>query len=177
MNILAQETGIINPLDFKYHVNKGRLRTTVKILGQQRERSHLAYAYNYRIPFKTFLEIIALEYVIHHKNENTQEDEKHNLRLWPRGYHDSLHNSGSKNPFWGKHHTKESRQKISQTRIGNLNLKNEDIVNLVVSQGLSTRQAGKVLGASKMTIWNRLKHLEYNNVGPRKKPIWIKGGT
>lgn len=53
-------------------------------------------------------------YVIHHKNENPQDNSISNLELMERGKHVSLHESGEKHHFYGKHLSPEHRRKVSE---------------------------------------------------------------
>ena len=165
---------ILNPLDYKYCLSQGRYRTTKLIFGQRRYRSHLAYAYYYRILFKRLLEILDLGYVIHHLDGNMQNDEKHNLRLWLKNYHHSYHSS-----------SEETKKKISQSRKErglskgiknpkyNHSLKNEDIIELVVNQDKSLFEVGKILKVNNSSIHYRLtKTLGYKFSARRR--IWIK---
>ena len=69
-------------------------------------------------------------HVIHHKDYNKWNNALSNLELMSLGEHSSLHNSGKGNPmydvhlsgeknhFYGKHHTAETKRKISEANKG-----------------------------------------------------------
>ena len=56
--------------------------------------------------------------VIHHINGDKSDDRTENLQKMTRAKHTSLHVSGINNPFYGKHHSEESKKKISDTLEG-----------------------------------------------------------
>ena len=53
-------------------------------------------------------------YVIHHKNENPQDNSISNLELMSKTNHGRIHNIGEKNPNYGKPLPPEHRRKISE---------------------------------------------------------------
>lgn len=74
--------------------------------------------------------IIPKRFVIHHKDENKENDHIDNLNCMSKSEHRKYHTTGEKNPnygkdmfgennpMWGKHHTEESNQKNSKSHIG-----------------------------------------------------------
>lgn len=66
--------------------------------------------------------------VIHHKNEDTLDDDINNLEKMTKGNHNIIHKTGSKNPMWGrissknpnygKKHSEKTKKKISKTMKG-----------------------------------------------------------
>ena len=51
---------------------------------------------------------------IHHVDENKTNNAADNLVLIERSFHRRLHTLGEKNPMYGKHHSLETREKISK---------------------------------------------------------------
>ena len=204
MNDLAQQVGILNPLDYKYYLRGGRYVTTTEILGQRKYHSHLVYAHSHQIPFENFLEMLASGFIVHHQDENKQNDKDFNLQLLPKGCHHRYHNSGEKNTMWGKHPSLKTLQKMSQANMGkspsietrqkmskikkgkylgekssnyNHNLRNEDIIGLVINQKISACQTAKILGVSKCVIQKRLKSLKYKAYGKPGSHYFIWKGN
>ena len=82
-------------------------------------------------------------YAVHHINENPEDNRPENLLIITHPEHTALHNSerkGENNPFYGKHHTEESRKKMSTPIIGT-NLKTGETREFV-----GAREASRVLG-------------------------------
>jgi hypothetical protein len=59
-------------------------------------------------------------YVIHHKDENHNNDDPDNHQKMTRGDHRRLHQTGNKHWLFGKHHTKETKSKISASKLGTI---------------------------------------------------------
>lgn len=57
-------------------------------------------------------------YVIHHKDFNRNNNDISNLIKMTKSEHRILHMTGENHFFFGKHHTKESREKMSLAKIG-----------------------------------------------------------
>lgn len=93
------------------------------VLGKIR-RSHLVW-------YKHTGEIIKYPYIIHHKNGNTLDDRFKNLKKELTSKHSSFHNKGKKHTL-GKHHTKETKEKISKAHKGK-KFSEEHIKNLSLS--------------------------------------------
>jgi hypothetical protein len=55
---------------------------------------------------------------VHHKDFNSVNDMPDNLQLMEKGKHLSLHKKGIRHHMFGKHHTKESREKMSLVHSG-----------------------------------------------------------
>ena len=53
---------------------------------------------------------------IHHKDENKLNNNIDNLELLTESKHLSLHTSGEKHHFYGRHHSQETIKKISETK-------------------------------------------------------------
>lgn len=64
------------------------------------------------------------EYVVHHIDGNIDNNDLSNLEIYLDGVHKSLHHRGktglrgTSNPFYGKTHSTETRDRISRTRKG-----------------------------------------------------------
>ena len=58
-------------------------------------------------------------YDVHHKDHNRQNNSIYNLELIERHVHRSEHKKGFKHYLYGKHHTDETKRKISNTNINN----------------------------------------------------------
>lgn len=59
-------------------------------------------------------------HVIHHKDFNHYNDNPANHRKMTIGAHRSLHTKGERHHMFGKHHTKESKDKISKSKTGTI---------------------------------------------------------
>ncbi len=57
-------------------------------------------------------------WAIHHLDENKLNNSLNNLVYLTRLEHIKLHKKGNKNKFYGKHHTEETKRKISETLTG-----------------------------------------------------------
>ena len=77
--------------------------------------------------------------------------------------------SGKNNPMYGKHHTKETKQKISNAMKGRVgenasnykyHITEEELYNLYMVQGLSQQKIAELYGCTTQTICNKLK--KYN---------------
>lgn len=77
----------------------------------------------HRLIFEDFYKFIPENYVVHHKDENKLNNCILNLQLMKLPQHFSHHNKGDKNPkVWlGKKHSKETREKISNSLKGEKN--------------------------------------------------------
>lgn len=77
--------------------------------------------------------------------------------------HNRLHHTGKEGGFRGKHHTEETKQKLSDAREGEKNpnykyhITEEELYDLYVVQGLSTYKIADLYGCNHWTIWNNLK--------------------
>ncbi len=58
------------------------------------------------------------QWAIHHLDENKLNNSLNNLVYLTRLEHIKLHKKGNKNKFYGKHHTEETKRKISETLTG-----------------------------------------------------------
>ena len=84
---------------------------------------------SYRLPYHQIfldthpelgLDEIPTGWVIHHKNLNHKDNDPDNLQLMTHNDHNRLHMTG--NQYWkGKHHSEESKAKISSSNLGNKN--------------------------------------------------------
>ena len=61
------------------------------------------------------------KFVVHHKDENPYNNRFDNLQKLTKFDHKSLHNSGDKNPLFGKHLSEETKRKLSVTKSGDKN--------------------------------------------------------
>ena len=76
----------------------------------------------HRLIFEEFYGMkIPKGYVIHHKNGNKLDNCILNLQLLKRSAHQSYHNTKEKNSMYGKHHSDETKQKISNANGGENN--------------------------------------------------------
>jgi deoxycytidine triphosphate deaminase len=55
---------------------------------------------------------------VHHINSNRFDNRPENLTPIDSGVHQSFHSSGDRNPFFGKRHSEETRQRLSSVRSG-----------------------------------------------------------
>ena len=56
--------------------------------------------------------------VIHHINQKKDDNRIENLTCMTLSAHMKLHTTGENHPFFGKHHTEESKRKISESKKG-----------------------------------------------------------
>ena len=73
-----------------------------------------------------------------------------------------------KNPFYNKKHSKETKEKISQSRLGKYNGNQEKIVIVEGKEYKSLSETAKVFGVVPATILNRIKSKNYPNYSYRK---------
>lgn len=71
----------------------------------------------HRLVWNVFNGEIPDGYVVHHLDENKQNNKIENLSLMSNFEHNSMHKIGNKNTF-GFRHTEESKQKMSENRKG-----------------------------------------------------------
>ena len=84
----------------------------------------------HRLIFEDFYNMkIPEDYIIHHKNGNKTDNCILNLQLLHKVTHNKLHSLGENNPFYGKKHSDESKQKMSISKIGKPMKK--DIINKI----------------------------------------------
>jgi len=58
------------------------------------------------------------EWEVHHMDENKLNNRPDNLAVIRPGAHQRIHSAGTRNPFYGKQHTAETRQHLSEKRTG-----------------------------------------------------------
>jgi len=151
---------LVNPEKVKYCLGaKNRWVVTPPVNGKRWLRSHLVYAFHRKLTLEVMQSLLDLGYVIHHKDNIPGNDSMENLELLKNGKHISLHNKGRKYP-----HRPSRRPDV----------KDKDIIDLVVRRNFTLSMAGKTLRASLSLIRDRLLSTGYRNYGS-KKSIWIKG--
>lgn len=73
----------------------------------------------HRLIYETFWGItLPQEIQIHHIDENKTNNCILNLEAMTESEHHKLHNQGKNNPFYGKHHTEETKKKLSELHKG-----------------------------------------------------------
>lgn len=143
---------IVDPEKVKYYLNKHRWVITRQINGKQWRRSHLVYAWHYHLTLETMKLLFDLNYLIHHKDKNPQNDDIENLELIKRGKHQTLHQKGANSSLY-RH-----------------DVKIEQVIDLVVRQGFSTHKAAKFFKVDHATVQNRLYKAGYTF----QYPIWAE---
>ena len=85
--------------------------------------------------------------VIHHKNGDSSDNRIENLQKMTRGKHTNLHKIGNQY-FLGKHHTDETKQKMSDAKLGKPNnIKGKHwVLSGETKQKMSDAKIGKFLG-------------------------------
>lgn len=58
------------------------------------------------------------KYYVHHINHNPEDNRASNLLIITPKAHSVYHNTGENNHFYGKHHTEETKQKMSEAHEG-----------------------------------------------------------
>ena len=91
---------------------------------------------------------------IHHINGDKMNNSINNLELMERYSHNHLHKSGENHPMYGKHHSEETRVKMSISHVGN---RSTPIVQLTMQGDYiatfnSVKEAGEKLGISPCNI-------------------------
>lgn len=80
---------------------------------------HYHLKYLHRIIWEDFYGVSVPEgYIVHHKNGNKLDNCILNLQLVSNKKHSSMHNLGENHPMYGKNHTRESRNKMSNSLKG-----------------------------------------------------------
>ena len=88
--------------------NDGYWRITSSKEGNNGKRLH-------RLIFEDYHKCTLLpNAVIHHRDGNKLNNRYENLELMSRGEHSILHHKGENNHMWGKNHSDETKQKISE---------------------------------------------------------------
>ena len=96
-------------------------------------------------------------YIVHHKNEDKLDNSPKNLIMMTRGEHTKLHQAGNTNTL-GKYHTKESKQKMSETKKGEKHpgakLTNLDVkwIKMWLSLGYTQQSIAKAFNVSTTCI-------------------------
>ena len=166
---------MIDPEEQKYYLHQGRFITTKNINEKRWRKSHLIFAWHNHLLLKTMQFLLDYGYCIHHKNRDTMNDTIKNLVLMKKTSHHAHHYKEHDPPHTGKKLSEEHRKKLYDTHY-RYDIKNENILDLVINQKLSMLKTGKLLSISETAIRKRLKSLNYINTGSDRKPVWIKGG-
>ena len=88
--------------------NDGYWRITSSKEGNNGKRLH-------RLIFEDYHKCTLLpNAVIHHRDGNKLNNRYENLELMSRGEHSILHHKGENNHMWGKNHSDETKQKMSE---------------------------------------------------------------
>jgi len=133
--------------------------------------------------FETFNDYKLKNECVHHIDENKENNYYDNLEKMTKSKHRQFHTLGQKHPLYGKNHTEETKNKMSQTRKEKFNNKEldqsgeknnnsilicQDIIQikLLLKEGkLNHRYIAKIFGVSYQTIslikngkrWNHIK--------------------
>lgn len=71
--------------------------------------------YIHRLIFETFNNYkLKSDEDVHHIDEEPENNIFENLVVMPKSEHHSFHNKGERHPFFGKHHSEESKKKMSE---------------------------------------------------------------
>ena len=75
----------------------------------------------HRLIYEDEVGIIPNEYQVHHINKNKTDNDITNLQVLSISEHSILHSTGENNPMYGKHLTKEHKEKLSKAFTGKNN--------------------------------------------------------
>jgi predicted XRE-type DNA-binding protein len=123
--------------------------------------------YIHRLMYEAFKEKLEKGYDAHHINGDTKYNFIENLESKPHGKHSSDHKKGEKHPNFGKHHSKETKIKMSDNHANfkgekspNSKLTEEQVIQikLLLKEGKLTQQEiADMFGVCQTTISN-IKH-------------------
>lgn len=105
----------------------------------------------HRLIFEDFYGEIPEGFVVHHKDGNKLNNCILNLQLMKKSEHDRLHNEGDNNHrcWQGKHHSLETRKKISESKKGKLRGKEPKQTLINKSKSRNTTGFFKVIKQNK----------------------------
>ena len=84
-----------------------------------KENNEYNLNYIHRLVYETFNNCkLKPDEEVHHKDENKENNYYENLEKMPKSEHRSFHNKGENNSFFGKHLSKEHKNKISKSEKG-----------------------------------------------------------
>ena len=107
--------------------------------------------YVHILMFENFKEKIKKGYDIHHKDENKENNTFDNFELKQHSEHTKNHVIKENNPFFGKHHSEDSRRKISNSKI----IPNQKYIDIKIDlkgKNLTQEKIAKKHGVSQTTI-------------------------
>jgi len=109
----------------------------------------------HRLVFETFIGKLEKGYNIHHIDEDKENNNLDNLKLMSESEHTSFHMKGKNNPMFGKHHSEETKNKMSENHYNKIT--NQKIIDIQedLNTGYYTQvQMAKKHGVSKSVISN-----------------------
>lgn len=143
---------MVDPNKERFYLTDGRWKTIKRFKNKHWRRSHINFAYKHNLTLETMQLLFDLGYVLHHIDQNKQNDYADNLKLLNNKKHMSLHTKG------------RYRHKLG----------NNKIIDLVINRKIPAAVVAKTFNVSPGTIRNRLHSMGYDNLGSCPRPYWKK---